>query len=181
MMERVFYRTEETPVGELLLLSDGEAVTGIHMDGGKGLRPEAHWIRDDEHLAAAAEQLTEYFAGARVAFDLPLAPRGTPFQRRVWNGLRAIPYGETISYAELARRIDRPKAMRAVGAANGRNPIPIVVPCHRVIGADGSLTGYGGGLDRKRALLEHEARVASGSRDDESEAVVAGGLGLVRK
>lgn len=175
-MERVFYRTEETPVGELLLISVGDGITGIHMDGGKGSpQPEADWIRDDERFAGAAEQLAEYFAGARVAFDLPLAPRGTPFQRRVWDALREIPYGETISYAQLARRIDRPKAMRAVGAANGRNPIGIVVPCHRVIGADGSLTGYGGGLDRKRALLEHEARVSSGWRGTESNAVVAGG------
>lgn len=174
MIDRVFYRTEASPIGELLLTSDGEAVTGIYMEGGKGSpHPEAYWVRDDERLAAAAAQLTEYFAGSRVAFDLPLAPRGTEFQRRVWDALREIPYGETISYAELARRIGQPSAMRAVGLANGRNPISIVVPCHRVIGADGSLTGYGGGIDRKRVLLDLEARVSSGTRGIESNLTLA--------
>src|SRR2546428_775110 len=108
------------------------------------------------HLARACEQLAEYFAKARTAFDLPLDPPGTPFQRRVWSALRIIPYGTTVSYGELARRLGDVRATRAVGAANGKNPIPIIVPCHRVIGARGELTGFGGGLDRKRWLLEHE-------------------------
>jgi methylated-DNA-[protein]-cysteine S-methyltransferase len=107
-------------------------------------------------LRVAADQLAAYFAGERTDFDLPLSPSGTPFQLSVWRALLSIPYGETISYRELARRIGNAKAVRAVGAANGRNPIPIIVPCHRVIGADGSLTGYGGGLPRKRLLLELE-------------------------
>ena len=107
-------------------------------------------------LDEAQRQLTEYFSGRRREFDLPLAPAGTEFQRAVWTALRAIPYGETISYGELARRLGRPRAARAVGTANGRNPIPIVIPCHRVVGADGSLVGYGGGLDIKRRLLELE-------------------------
>ena len=107
-------------------------------------------------LAEAERQLNEYFAGARRAFDLPLRPEGTPFQRDVWNALRQIPYGETRSYAEIARAVNRPKAFRAVGMANHNNPISIIIPCHRVIGADGSMTGYGGGLDKKRVLLRLE-------------------------
>jgi methylated-DNA-[protein]-cysteine S-methyltransferase len=111
-------------------------------------------------LAAAAAQLREYFAGTRTVFELPLAPRGTPFQRRVWDQLLAIPHGETCSYADVARAIGSPTASRAVGAANGKNPIAIIVPCHRVIGASGALTGYGGGMPAKRWLLDHEhARV----------------------
>ena len=107
-------------------------------------------------LAHARRQLTEYFAGVRTAFDLPLDPPGTPFQRQVWDALRTIPYGVTTSYGELARRLGDPRGTRALGAANGKNPIPIIVPCHRVVGARGELTGFGGGLDRKRWLLEHE-------------------------
>jgi methylated-DNA-[protein]-cysteine S-methyltransferase len=108
-------------------------------------------------LAAAARQLEEYFAGERTAFELPLDLEGTRFQRAAWLALAEIPYGETVSYGEQARRLGRPHAVRAVGAANGRNPVPIVLPCHRVVGSDGSLTGFGGGLDVKRALLDHEA------------------------
>jgi methylated-DNA-[protein]-cysteine S-methyltransferase len=111
-------------------------------------------------LADAAAQLKAYFAGQLTSFDLPVAPEGTGFQRTVWAGLRRIPYGETISYGELASRIGQPTASRAVGLANGRNPVAIIVPCHRVVGADGSLTGYGGGLDRKRFLLALEQRVS---------------------
>jgi methylated-DNA-[protein]-cysteine S-methyltransferase len=107
-------------------------------------------------LARACEQLAEYFAGSRTTFSIPLEPVGTPFQRRVWEALRAIPYGTMLSYSDLARRLGDVRATRAVGAANGRNPIPIIVPCHRVVGANGDLTGFGGGLDRKRWLLEHE-------------------------
>ena len=112
-----------------------------------------------EVLAQAREQLNEYFARSRTTFDLPLDPAGSPFERRVWEALRAIPYGSTVSYGELARRLGDPRATRAVGAANGKNPIPIIVPCHRVVGARGELTGFGGGLDRKRWLLEHEGAV----------------------
>jgi methylated-DNA-[protein]-cysteine S-methyltransferase len=119
--------------------------------------PKPQWRRDDQALHDVREQLDAYFAGERQTFDLPLQMTGTPFQKQVWQGLMAIPYGTTISYAELARRIGRPGASRAVGAANGRNPIGIIVPCHRVIGANGTLTGYGGGLDRKEWLLAHEA------------------------
>jgi methylated-DNA-[protein]-cysteine S-methyltransferase len=121
--------------------------------------PKKEWRRDDSSLRTIRDQLCAYFAGELCEFDLPIRMAGTPFQRLVWQGLRTIPYGVTISYAELARRVGHPGAARAVGAANGRNPIGIVVPCHRVIGADGTLTGYGGGLDRKQWLLEHEASV----------------------
>jgi methylated-DNA-[protein]-cysteine S-methyltransferase len=120
-----------------------------------------------KELARVREQLDAYFAGRRIGFDLELAERGTPFQRDVWRALAAIPHGETTTYAELARRIGRPKAVRAVGAANGANPWAIVVPCHRVIGADGSLTGYAGGLERKRALLALERAASTAERIDE--------------
>ena len=119
----------------------------------------ARWVQDDGPFRAECEQLISYFEGERVTFDLALELAGTPFQRRVWQELCAIPYGCAISYAELARRIGKPGASRAVGSANGRNPVSIIVPCHRVIAADGGLGGYGGGLDRKRWLLEHEAEV----------------------
>ncbi|MFN0148696.1 MAG: methylated-DNA--[protein]-cysteine S-methyltransferase [Dehalococcoidia bacterium] len=142
-----------------MVVSDGAAITGVFMDAQK-YRP-AHgvaWVEEDDGLIRAARtQFAAYFRGELTEFDLPLAPAGTPFQLQVWEALRGIPYGETISYGELARRIGRPAASRAVGAANGHNPIGIVVPCHRVIGANGSLTGYGGGLDRKRTLLALEA------------------------
>jgi methylated-DNA-[protein]-cysteine S-methyltransferase len=119
---------------------------------------EPGWRADRGTFADVRRQLAEYFGGDRITFDVPLAAAGTPFQRAVWRGLRGIPYGETISYGELARRIGRPSAVRAVGLANGRNPISVIVPCHRVIGADGTLTGYGGGIERKRLLLELETR-----------------------
>jgi methylated-DNA-[protein]-cysteine S-methyltransferase len=118
-------------------------------------------------LDAAVRQLREYFAGERRDFDLPLEPAGTPFQLTVWDALRGIPYAETINYGQLAVRVGNPTASRAVGLANGRNPISIVVPCHRVIGANGSLTGYGGGLDRKRTLLDLERRTAGAERDSQ--------------
>jgi methylated-DNA-[protein]-cysteine S-methyltransferase len=158
MSDTVYYSRLASPVGELLLLSDGESLTAIllepHPDD-PAARPG--WREGNAVLATAREQLRAYFAGELRSFELPLAPRGTSFQRRVWDELRRIPYGETISYGELARRVGSPEAARAVGSANGRNPIPIVVPCHRVIGADGTLVGYGGGLARKRWLLGHEA------------------------
>jgi methylated-DNA-[protein]-cysteine S-methyltransferase len=158
-----YYTHSDSPFGELMLLSDGKALTGVYMpDQRHGPpAPAPEWRRDDSlpAFSAAKEQLASYFRGERTRFDLPLSATGTAFQQRVWTELSAIPFGETISYAELARRIGNAKAVRAVGLANGRNPLGIVVPCHRVIGANGSLTGYGGGLDRKRALLEFEARV----------------------
>jgi methylated-DNA-[protein]-cysteine S-methyltransferase len=149
--------TVESPIGELTLASDGEALIGLYMTDQRH-RPELPTADgdDDAVLAAAREQLAEYFAGERREFDLPLKPAGTPFQRAVWEALQAIPYGETAGYGELANRLGRPGAARAVGLANGRNPIAIVVPCHRVLGAAGALTGYGGGLERKRYLLELE-------------------------
>jgi methylated-DNA-[protein]-cysteine S-methyltransferase len=148
----------ESPIGRLLLTSDETALTGLYMEPSRKAQSTDGWIEDISvpPLAAAVRQLTEYFAGTRRVFDLPLRPQGTAFQQRVWRELTEIPYGETWSYGELAKRIDKPSASRAVGLANGRNPISILVPCHRVIGADGSLTGYGGGLDRKRWLLAHE-------------------------
>jgi methylated-DNA-[protein]-cysteine S-methyltransferase len=155
--------TFQSPIGPLLLMSDGESLTGLHTDSDKH-RPaiQSGWRRDESAapFPQAVLQLRAYFEGELTRFDLPLAPRGTDFQTTVWRELCNIPFGETISYAELARRIGRPKASRAVGHSNARNPISIIVPCHRVIGADNSLTGYAGGLDRKRALLAHEARVA---------------------
>ncbi|HXA36272.1 MAG TPA: methylated-DNA--[protein]-cysteine S-methyltransferase [Steroidobacteraceae bacterium] len=148
----------ESPIGRLLLTSDGSALTGLYMEPSRKARSTEGWTQDVTvaPLSAAVRQLTEYFAGSRRVFELPLRLQGTDFQRRVWRELTEIPYGETWSYGELAKRIDSPSASRAVGLANGRNPIAILVPCHRVIGADGSLTGYGGGLDRKRWLLAHE-------------------------
>jgi methylated-DNA-[protein]-cysteine S-methyltransferase len=152
-----YWHTLESPVGPLLLGGDGERLTRIDFqDGPRPLRPAAHWHRAAAPFAAAVEQLAQYFAGQRRRFDLPLAPTGTQFQLRVWQALCAIPYGATLSYGELARRIGNPRASRAVGLANGANPLPIVVPCHRVIGANGALTGFGGGVPIKRALLALE-------------------------
>ena len=152
-----YYTFIESPVGPIMLMSDGTALTGLfmnqHRHGPDG--PGEEWKEEIVPvLTEAKKQLTEYFAGERQAFDLPVtATEGTPFQRRVWDELSRIGYGETISYGELAKRIGDPKAVRAVGLANGRNPISIIVPCHRVIGANGKLTGYGGGLDRKATLI----------------------------
>jgi methylated-DNA-[protein]-cysteine S-methyltransferase len=153
------YTYVESPIGRLLLTSDGTSLTGLHMNvPNRTPQPGGGWVEDASGgpLPDAARQLREYFVGARREFDLPLNLKGTEFQTRVWRLLTRIAYGETCSYGDLARRLDSPGASRAVGLANGRNPISIVVPCHRVIGADGSLTGYGGGLERKRWLLAHE-------------------------
>lgn len=151
----------KSPIGELLVTGNGEALTRLHMRTQKyGTRPQPDWQRDDRLFKAAREQLAAYFAGALQDFDLPLAPAGTDFQQTVWQALRDIPYGCTESYGTLARRIGAPKAPRAVGLANGHNPLGIIVPCHRVIGANGKLTGYAGGVERKRWLLAHEARFA---------------------
>jgi methylated-DNA-[protein]-cysteine S-methyltransferase len=148
-----------TPIGTLRLASNGTALTRVSILDTDAAEDSDVPADDDAVLAAAREQLDAYFDTRLTRFDLPLEARGTEFQRRVWESLRVIPFGETISYAELARRIESPKAVRAVGAANGRNPLMIIVPCHRVIGADGSLTGFGGGIERKRWLLDHERRV----------------------
>jgi len=152
-----------SPVGRLLLASNGEALCLVEFERPRHpVRRSGDWHeREDDVLRETRRQLDEYFDGKRRGFDLPLAPRGTGFQQQVWLALRDIPYGETISYAQLARRLDMPTATRAVGAANGRNPLPIVVPCHRVIGADGSLTGFGGGLPTKRYLLQLEGAPAA--------------------
>ena len=150
------YSIYDGPEGPLLLaLDDDGNLVRLHFAHGRD-HVEADWVRDDAALDPWRAQLDEYFAGTRTAFDLPLRLHGTEFQVEVWEQLRRIPYGETISYGELAKRVDRPEAARAVGSANGQNPIAIVVPCHRVIGADGSLTGFGGGLDWKRWLLQRE-------------------------
>ena len=149
-----------TPIGPLLLAGGGTALSVIRFStGGKARGPEPGWTRDDDAFPRAARQLREYFDGTRRTFDLALAPTGTAFQREVLDALATIPYGETRSYADIARQIGRPRAVRAVGAANGRNPLPIVIPCHRVIGSDRSLTGFGGGLEIKQYLLDLEARV----------------------
>lgn len=155
-----YYAYCDSPIERLLLTSDGAALTGLYLaEHRHGPAVGADWIFAPDALpfAAAREQLAAYFAGRRRGFDLPLAPEGTPFQRMVWQELLRIPPGETITYGELALRIGSPSASRAVGLANGRNPIAIVVPCHRVIGANGKLTGYAGGLARKQALLALEA------------------------
>jgi len=154
------YSYLESPIGTLLIAGDEGTIQRIEFpEKGKARRAEAGWVESGRGpVAEAMRQLREYFAGRRSEFDLPLAPLGTEFQRAVWGRLREIPYGSTISYGELARRMGNPKASRAVGAANGSNPIPIVIPCHRVIGANGKLTGFGGGLPTKEALLALEAR-----------------------
>ena len=146
------YSQTHSPIGPLLLTGDGERLTGLYMD-----RPPDGGSRDDAAFAPVREQLEAYFSGELTRFDIPLAARGTEFQRRVWDALREIPYGETTSYGALAESIGCPDACRAVGLANGRNPISIVVPCHRVIGSYGALTGYGGGIERKRWLLDFES------------------------
>ena len=157
----IYYYNWMSPLGKLLLVANASGLRAIRFEGREKFSPpQPDWIYGEEPFRDLMKQLEEYFAGARTAFDVPLAPPGTPFQHEAWNGLQKIPYGETISYAELAQRIGRPKAVRAVGAANGANPIPILSPCHRVIGSNGSLVGYGGGLDIKKALiaLEKEQR-----------------------
>ena len=160
------YRYLESPIGQLLLTSDGESLTGLYM-GAPSKSPNlgSDWAEkpDAGPLHEAARQLGEYFAGKRKVFDLPLKMEGTEFQKRVWRQLTKIPFGETWSYGQLARRLDNPNGSRAVGLANGRNPIAVIVPCHRVIGADGSLTGFGGGIPRKQWLLSHEGRPSNGS------------------
>jgi len=153
----MYYTRVDSPVGELLVAGDGEALHWIGFQGSAPDRPPGpSWEERPRRLAPVLSQLRDYFRRRRRNFELNVALDGTPFQRKVWRALQDIPYGETISYGEVARRIGRPSASRAVGAANGRNPIPIVIPCHRVIGSNGSLTGFGGGLAIKEALLALE-------------------------
>lgn len=155
--KQTLYTTMDSPIGELLLVGDGETLNGLYMqDGRKPKRTAVDWSESAGSFTDVKRQLDEYFAGERTSFDVTLAPEGAPFEREVWHALEEIPYGETVSYGEIARRVGQPTAARAVGTANGRNPISVIVPCHRVIGANGSLTGYGGGLERKRLLLELE-------------------------
>jgi methylated-DNA-[protein]-cysteine S-methyltransferase len=153
----LLYTTVESPIGELLLLGDGRALHGLYMqEGRKPVKISARWKRSAQSFALVRSELQEYFAGGRTTFEVPLVMKGAEFERQVWQALRGIPYGQTVSYGEIARRVGQPSAARAVGLANGRNPIAVIVPCHRVIGADGTLTGYGGGLERKRLLLDLE-------------------------
>lgn len=158
----VLMTTVDSPIGRLTLLSKGGRLTRLVMeDQAHATAVPPDCVRDDGAFADVVAQLGEYFAGERTRFEVPMALEGTDFQRRVWSELCAIPYGRTISYGELARRVDNPRAPRAVGSANGRNPIAVIVPCHRVIAGDGSLGGYGGGLERKVVLLELERAVPS--------------------
>ena len=153
------YTAMESPVGQLLLAGDAGGLRLVHFATGRRPKvPEPGWKHDPAAFALATRQLQAYFAGELKEFDLPLQLSGTEFQLRVWRELQKIPYGETISYGELAKRVGDPKLARAVGLANGANPIPIIVPCHRVVGSDGSLTGFGGGLPTKRRLLALESR-----------------------
>lgn len=170
----VYYKQMDSPIGPLLLLSDGVSLTGLYMSDPRHSEVNSEleslfgiasvlgrWVEDENAgpLVKAKEQLEDYFLGRLITFDLPLSMTGTEFQKRVWSALCEIPYGTTISYGELARRVDNPKGSRAVGLANGSNPISIIIPCHRVIGSNGKLTGYGGGLSRKAALLDFEFSV----------------------
>jgi methylated-DNA-[protein]-cysteine S-methyltransferase len=152
------YSIISTPIGPLMLTGDDHVLTDLHLPSRHG--PTTGLTRDDERFAPEARQLEEYFAGTRTSFEIPLRLEGGVFEKRVWDELLRIPYGTTDSYGALARRLGDPGAARAVGTANGRNPIAIVVPCHRVIGADGALVGYGGGLECKRSLLDLEAGIA---------------------
>lgn len=170
----IYYTYLESPIGRLLLTSDGTSLTGLYMEPHRhGPTSTEGWMRDDEAapFPTARKQLEAYFAGELQEFDVPLAPQGTPFQQRVWNELCNIPFGQTWSYGELARRIGQPTASRAVGLANGKNPISVIVPCHRVIGANGKLVGYGGGLDRKSTLLQLE-RSGTCDRSGKSDQLV---------
>jgi methylated-DNA-[protein]-cysteine S-methyltransferase len=177
--ESLLYTTIASPIGGLLLLGDGSCLRGLYMqEGRKPAAVSPGWRREPGAFAAAKAQLDEYFAGRRTGFDLALEAIGTPFQRRVWGALGQVGYGETLSYGELARRLGRPRAARAVGAANGSNPISIVIPCHRLIGAGGAMTGYAGGVEAKRSLLDLES---AGRRRSPSPTYPAGHLCFHRK
>lgn len=167
-MTEIVYRIVDSEIGPLTLAGDDDALVHLWMDNQRHQPPvPRNWVRDDSALPDVVEQLEAYFAGDLKEFDVRLRLEGTEFQRKVWAALLEIPYGETWSYGRLAAHIGQPTASRAVGMANGRNPVAIIVPCHRVIGAGGSLTGYGGGLDRKRILLDLEqGRIALGAAPD---------------
>jgi methylated-DNA-[protein]-cysteine S-methyltransferase len=154
-----YYDYYESPHGRMLLVASGEGLSGVYFDGQKYLpQVDPDWRRDARHapLRQAKQELSEYFGGERKRFETALAPEGTPFQQDVWKAISTVGFGQTITYGELARRAEHPRAARAVGTVMNRNPIPIVLPCHRVVGASGALTGYGGGLPRKEALLKLE-------------------------
>jgi methylated-DNA-[protein]-cysteine S-methyltransferase len=174
MSQTTYYTTMHSPIDDLLLVSDGAALIGLSMGLTQSGNPiEPAWKRDPGPFREAVRQLLAYFEGELKGFDLPIKLRGTDFQQVVWSALRALRFGEQVSYGELARRIGRPGASRAVGLANGRNRIGIIVPCHRVIAAGGKLGGYGGGLGRKQWLLEHEATLLARSRSPEARVSTA--------
>ncbi|NOX49598.1 MAG: methylated-DNA--[protein]-cysteine S-methyltransferase [Gammaproteobacteria bacterium] len=155
----MYYSYTDSPIGPLLLVGDHNSLSGLYFSTGKKARgADSDWERYDAPFQRTKKQLAEYFAGRRKVFDLELLPSGTAFQLSVLNALLEIPYGETRSYADIAQHIENPKAVRAVGSANGNNPIALIIPCHRVIGSNGSLTGFGGGLESKRFLLDLETR-----------------------
>ncbi len=161
---KTYYHSIPSPIGRLLLTATASGISGVFMENHHGgPQPQPDWIRDPTCLSDVSRQLESYFASTLREFDVPLDLHGTPFQVEVWTALLAIPFGATASYRDLAQAIGRPKAVRAVGAANGRNPVSIIVPCHRVIGANGTLTGYGGGLPRKQFLLDLERSAAGDS------------------
>ncbi len=151
-----YYYWYSSPLGQLLLAGCEEALHSIRFPTSRKVEVAKHWEQTEQPFSEVCCQLNKYFNGTLTSFDLPLSPAGTPFQRQVWNALLDIPYGHTLSYADIAQQIDRPTATRAVGNANGQNPIPIIIPCHRVIGRDGSLTGFGSGLPTKNFLLQLE-------------------------
>jgi methylated-DNA-[protein]-cysteine S-methyltransferase len=180
MSTTTYFTVMPSPVGPLTLLADDDGLVGLHFPSDAVGKPHPGWIGDERRFRDAAAQLGEYFAGRRQRFELPLAPRGTAFRQLVWRALQAIPYGATATYSEIARAIGQPQASRAVGGANHHNPLAIVIPCHRVIGSDGSMTGYGGGLDRKRLLLDLEARGRPDLFAREAQGALPGLLGVRR-
>ena len=158
-MTQIYYEQMPSPIGPLFLVADDEGLREVRFElDRRPHTPLDGWVHSAQKLAEVRRQLEEYFAGKRLTFDLPLKPLGTEFQQSVWQALTTIPYAVTTSYGQISQQILRPKASRAVGAANGRNPIPIIIPCHRVIGGNGTLTGFGGGLAAKQWLLEHEMK-----------------------
>jgi len=158
-MQTVYYTHVSSPVGPLLVAGDQKAIKYISFPTGKTtIQPDSTWVQDGEPLQEAIKQLEDYFEGKQKQITFPIAPEGTPFQQKVWKALQEIPYGKTVSYGAIARKIGNPKASRAVGAANGKNPIPIIIPCHRVVGSTGQLTGFGGGIPTKKILLELEQK-----------------------
>jgi methylated-DNA-[protein]-cysteine S-methyltransferase len=163
----MWFCRQDSPLGRLLMTSDGSALTGLYFDDGRDVPVVGSDWREDgaaEPFGPVRRQLAEYFEGRRTSFDLPLRPRGTDFQQRIWHVIGEVPFGQIISYRELAARAGSPQASRAAGLATGRNPISIIIPCHRIVGSSGSLTGYGGGLPRKRMLLDLETSVVQRER-----------------